>query len=90
MESILAGNGSTELIHLLARANLSPSRPGATNTALLLTPTYGEYQGACELLGAAVFNLAAEPDKGFLWDLAEAARRIAAQRPQPGVLLQPQ
>ena len=81
VESILAGNGSTELIHLLARANLSPSRPGATNTALLLTPTYGEYQGACELLGAAVFNLAAEPDKGFLWDLAEAARRIAAQRP---------
>ena len=89
MESILAGNGSTELIHLLARANLSPPRPGATNTALLLTPTYGEYQGACKLLGAAVSSLAAQPGNGFLWDLAEAARRIAAQRPSLVFLCNP-
>ena len=89
VESILAGNGSTELIHLLARANLSPSRPGTTNAALLLTPTYGEYEGACKLLGAAVSNLAAEPDNGFLWDLAEAVRRIAAQRPSLVFLCNP-
>ena len=89
VESILAGNGSTELIHLLARANLSPPRPGATNTALLLTPTYGEYQGACKLLGAAVSSLAAQPGNGFLWDLAEAARRIAAQRPSLVFLCNP-
>ena len=89
VERILAGNGSTELIHLLARANLSPSRPGTTNTALLLTPTYGEYQGACNLLGAAVSNLAADPGKGFLWDLPEAVRRIAAQRPSLVFLCNP-
>ena len=89
MESILAGNGSTELIHLLARANLSPPRPGATNSALLLTPTYGEYQGACTLLGASVSKLAAEPGSGFLWDLAEATRRIAAQRPSLVFLCNP-
>ena len=89
MESILAGNGSTELIHLLARVNLSPPRPGTTNSALLLTPTYGEYQGACDLLGAAVFNLAAEPGNGFLWDLAEAAQRIAVQRPSLVFLCNP-
>ena len=47
VESILVGNGSTELIHLVARANLSPPRPGTTNTVSLLTPTYGEYEGAC-------------------------------------------
>jgi len=89
VESILAGNGSTEIIHLLARANLSPPRPGATNAALLLTPTYGEYQGACNLLGAAVSSLAAEPGNAFLWDLAEATRRISAQRPSLVFLCNP-
>ena len=89
VEKILVGNGSTELIHLLARANLSPPRFGATNSALLLTPTYSEYQGACNLLGATVSNLAAEPDNGFLWDLAEAARRIAEQRPSLVFLCNP-
>ena len=89
VESILAGNGSTELIHLLARANLSPSRPGATNSALLLTPTYGEYQGACKLVGAAVSSLVAEPGNGFNWDLAEAVRRIRAQRPSLVFLCNP-
>ena len=89
LDSILIGNGSTELIHLLARANLSPPRPGTTNTALLLTPTYGEYRGACKLLGASVSDLAAEPGNGFLWDLLEAARRIAAQRPSLVFLCNP-
>ena len=39
---ILVGNGTTEIIHLLARAVLSAPNQGADNTALLLTPTYGE------------------------------------------------
>ena len=56
VDRILAGNGSTELIHLLARANLSPPRPGATNTALILTPTYGEYEGACQSPGGRRFQ----------------------------------
>ena len=89
VDRILAGNGSTELIHLLARANLSPPRPGATNTALILTPTYGEYEGACNLQGAAVSNLAADQANDFLWDLTEAARRIAAQRPSLVFLCNP-
>ncbi|PKB84162.1 MAG: hypothetical protein BZY88_00720 [SAR202 cluster bacterium Io17-Chloro-G9] len=89
VENILAGNGSTELIHLLARTNLSPARPETTNSALLLTPTYGEYQGSCDLLGAAVSTLPADPGKDFLWDLAEAARRITAQRPSLVFLCNP-
>lgn len=80
-ERILVGNGSTEIIHLLARAFLLPARPGAVNSAFLLTPTYGEYSGACRLAGAAVSSLDASAAGGFRWDLKEAARRITSERP---------
>lgn len=80
-ERILVGNGSTEIIHLLARAYLpSPAgRPG--NSVVLLNPTYGEYLGACRLAGASIFNLNASPSTGFRWDLPEAQAHIAAQQP---------
>ncbi|MBM3943214.1 MAG: histidinol-phosphate aminotransferase family protein [SAR202 cluster bacterium] len=78
LEQILAGNGSTELIHLLAREFLA-GRPG--RQALLLSPTYGEYAGACALADAPVKTLAARRSEGFRWDLAEAAAAITAQRP---------
>ncbi len=81
-EQILPGNGSTELIHLIARAFLAPpgfaaKEDGASPGALLLTPTYGEYRGACLLAGGAVSELAADRSRGFRWDLAKACRRIA-------------
>jgi len=78
-ENVLVGNGSTELIHLLARAYFSPPRAGTTNAAFLLTPTYGEYAGACQLAGAALSGQEARRDQGFRWDLSEACRRIAKQ-----------
>jgi histidinol-phosphate aminotransferase len=81
IERILVGNGSTELIHLIARAYLAPPRPGTTNTAFLLTPTYGEYTGACRLAGANIYRLAAYYSAGFRWDFAEAQWRIALERP---------
>ena len=80
-EQVLPGNGSTELIHLLARAFLAPALPapkqeGASPGVLLLTPTYGEYRGACLLAGATVSELEADRERGFCWDLAETRRRI--------------
>ncbi len=85
-EQVLPGNGSTELIHLLARAFLAPpdfgpAEGGASTGALLLTPTYGEYRGACLLAGGAVSELEADRERGFRWDLVEARRRIT--RPVP-------
>ena len=74
-ECILAGNGSTEIIHLLARAYLSPPRPGTANTAFLFTPTYSEYAGACAVAGAATSCLDGRECPGFRWDLDQAARR---------------
>ena len=80
-DRILVGNGSTEIIHLLARAYLSPPRPGAANTAFLLTPTYGEYAGACRLMGASISCLDGLERPGFKWDLELTARRISQEKP---------
>lgn len=80
-DRILVGNGSTEIIHLLARAYLSPSRPGTANAAFLLTPTYGEYAGACRLTGADISCLDGLEQPGFKWDLELAAGRISQEKP---------
>jgi L-threonine-O-3-phosphate decarboxylase len=84
MDHLLVGNGSTELIHLLARAYLSPG-----DSALLLTPTYGEYAGACRLAGASALNLDARREAGFAWDLDQAGRIIGSQRPRLVFLCNP-
>ena len=78
---ILVGNGSTELIHLLTRAYLSPPPAGCANAALLLAPTYGEYAGAVTLAGAEVWELAARRQLAFSWDLAQALEIIHSRRP---------
>ena len=81
-ENVIVGNGSTELIHLLARAYIGAPPPGCSNSALLLTPTYGEYDGAVRLAGGRIITLEANrsPD-GFRWDFQRAVRLIAADRP---------
>ena len=76
-EQVLPGNGSTEVIHLLARAFLAVGEDGASPGALLMTPTYGEYRGACLLAGGVISELEADRKRGFRWNLAEARRRIA-------------
>ena len=83
-QRILVGNGSTEIIHLLTRAYLTPLSGAASETALLLTPTYGEYLGACRLAGANIFNCNArftpELPQVFSWDIDEIRRHIVLQR----------
>lgn len=84
--NLLVGNGSTEIIHLLARAFL-PSHPGASHPAsagsgaFILTPTYGEYAGACQIQQAPILSLDAGPPPEFRWDLDRAAYTIESQRP---------
>ena len=82
IERVLVGNGSTEIFHLLTRAYLS-DRAGRAGggSAMLLTPTYGEYEGACRLAGAVVLNLDADLSDGFRWDIGAAAGLIGAKKP---------
>ena len=75
-ERILVGNGSTELIHLVARARLRPE-----DTAAVLAPTFGEYEAACRLQQVEPLLVPAERDAEFRWDIPEAVGRLARLRP---------
>ncbi len=82
VENILVGNGSTEIIHLLARAFLSGKSPAGNGSTLQLSPTYGEYAGACALMGVAISAFQAPSTPPFRWDVDEAASRIVRDRPR--------
>ena len=80
--NVIAGNGSTEIIHLLARAYVGSPVGGVNRVAMLLTPTYSEYAGAVTLSGGGVENLEAiRSEAGFSWDTGVAAESITAGRP---------
>lgn len=83
-DNILAGNGSTDLIHVLARALL---RPG--ERCLLFAPTFGEYEAAARLAGARVVAVAARPEEGFCWPLAAVAEAVRRWRPRLAFLCNP-
>ena len=73
---ILIGNGSTELIHLAARAYLN-----AGDKAIIFAPTFGEFEAACDMEGARVVSVVASEVDGFAWDVSDAARIISEQSP---------
>ena len=79
--NVIVGNGSTEIIHLLTRAYIATSA-GHAPSALLLTPTYGEYDGAVRISGGSITTLTAtRRSEGFSWDVGIAGEMIAAERP---------
>ncbi len=84
MAQILVGNGSTELIHLMAQAYFDGG-----GSAAIFTPSFGEYETACRMQGAQTLNITASEAKGFAWDIADAARRIAEQSPSVVFLCNP-
>ena len=80
--NVIVGNGSTEIIHLLTRAWIGSPPAGCAQGALLLTPTYGEYDGAVRISGGNVTTLTATRcSDGFSWDTTAVAAAIADQRP---------
>ncbi len=84
VEQVLVGNGSTEIFHLLTRVYLSND-----GTALLLTPTYGEYDGACRLAGAEILNLEADLSGDFRWDIDAAVSLISERKPELIIVCNP-
>lgn len=81
---ILVGNGSTELIHLTAQACLA-----AGDTAIIFTPTFGEYAAACAIQRAQIIDVAAEQAAAFNWDIPAAAALIAERQPSVAFLCNP-
>ena len=71
LNRIVVGNGSTELIHLLARTLLGPD-----DKAVVISPTFGEYAAACRLQGVEPVAIV-PPGEGFEWHQGEALDMIA-------------
>ncbi len=76
-ESILPGNGSTELIHLVCRAFLR-----SESHAVILGPTFSEYEQAARLCGAQATILTAREEDGFRWSMPDVASLIGSLRPR--------
>ena len=87
-QRILAGNGSTELIHLLARAYLRPD-----DSALIFAPTFGEYAAACRAQGISPVMVSPPSpelaEEQFLWDVQGAIDSISTLRPRLVFLCNP-
>ncbi len=84
IDSLMVGNGSTELIHLLARACLNPG-----DRCLIFAPTFGEYEAAAMIAGAEVHLFRAEKTQGFRWPIDSAVRIIEETRPSMVFLCNP-
>ena len=76
-EEVLIGNGSVELIWLLAQAYLGPA-----DRALIVGPTFGEYEAAVRAQGADCAAFAAAEADGFQVRLDELVPRVRAIRPR--------
>ena len=59
-ENLLATSGSTELLRLAALAYTGPG-----DTAVIPSPTYGEYELACRIAGARIVKYRMKEDTGF-------------------------
>jgi histidinol-phosphate aminotransferase len=84
VEMLAVGNGSTELIHLLARVS---QRPGGKS--LVFEPTFGEYANAVALAGGETVAFRATPTGRFQWSITGAIRTIERIRPCLAFLCNP-
>ena len=75
-DNILVGSGSTELIRLIA---LTYFRQG--DRVLILAPTYGEYEVACQIVGAEPVEQWARTEDNFVPMIGEAIDLISQRRP---------
>lgn len=76
-DQILPGNGSNELIHLIARSLVLPGEK-----VLMVGPTFGEYEQACRLSGGQIGEWRASPDHDFRVDSDALIATIAHERPR--------
>ena len=76
IDNLIVGNGSTELIHLLARAFLEPPE-----RCLIFAPTFGEYEAAATIAGAEVHLFQAGAAQAFQWSVDMAVEAIEQTRP---------
>jgi len=76
LDSIVCGNGTTELIWAIARAYLKPGLKAG-----ILGPTFGEYRVACLAAGATMVEFGAQASACFQPDIAAIVARIRREQP---------
>lgn len=76
-QNILTGNGSTELIRLIALTYFSKGE-----NVLVLEPTFGEYELACRIAGARIVKQWAKAEDDFAPRLDETISLIKKHRPR--------
>ena len=76
-DNILAGSGATELIRLIALAYF---RHG--DSVLILEPTFGEYEVACQIVGAEVFKQWGRAEEDFMLRIEETVNLIRQRCPK--------
>ena len=80
-DNLMIGNGSTELIRLVAAAYFD-----GEDLVLIPQPTYGEYEVACHLVSAQVMKQPMLKAPDFVLSTAEAVRLVQEHRPK-GIFL---
>jgi histidinol-phosphate aminotransferase len=83
-DQVLAGNGSVELIWLLAQVYL-----GIEDAVVIVGPTFGEYEAASQRAGAAILHVNAIESAGFGPDVERIADAIWATAPRLTYLCNP-
>ncbi|MBA7702069.1 Histidinol-phosphate aminotransferase [subsurface metagenome] len=76
-DNILAGNGAVELIRLIALTYFRPGDP-----VLILKPTFGEYEVACQIVGAEVIEHRVRAEERFELRIEEVVNLIQQHRPR--------
>ncbi len=77
VENMVVGNGSTELIRLTALAYF-----GKGDRVLIVEPTFGEYETACQITGATVIRQRLSKDNDFQPDVEGTVELIKQHRPK--------
>ena len=83
-DNILAGSGATELIRLIALAYF-----GRGDSVLILAPTYGEYEVACQMVGAEIFKQWGRAGENFTLRIDETVNLIRRRWPKGVFICQP-
>lgn len=83
-DDVLVGNGSVELIWLLAAVYLAPG-----DTALIVGPTFGEYEAAARRAGAKILQVDATEADAFRPDITRFVADIRKHQPRIVFLCNP-
>jgi len=83
-DNILVGSGATELIRLIALTYF-----GHGDSVLILEPTFGEYEVACQIVGAEVFKQWSRVEDNFTLKIEETVNFIRQRRPKGIFICQP-